>query len=154
MSRAKQFYGAGIDRMFPRDWDSKEPALKAGAPWPPAGRSKQFKDYDEDKVREVLSNPERQHVAPQDPTDPSLRSTQPEVTRAGVQHYMSDEYRQKGALFADQTNPGNVTPVIYHRSDGQSLTLSGHHRGAAALLRGEQFNAIHVHGGYGPPRQG
>ena len=72
-----------------------------------------------------------------------LHSTQTNITLPGVNYYMGDEYRQTGRTFADMDKAGNRFPVVYTR-EGQNKLLSGHHRATAALLRGEQFRAIHI----------
>jgi hypothetical protein len=135
MSRSEQFYGAGsTERLFPND------ALKSPVPWPQAHPTKTHRYYDPRKVDEALSNPEA-HQRPVDPR--GLHATQPEVTRAGVDHYMS------GAkdLYADAHSPGNQHPVVFHDETlSRDVLLSGHHRAATALLRGEQFNPVYVSG--------
>jgi len=152
MSHIDELRGGGLDKLFPRDWDSKEPALMAITPWKMAGGRKNQKQYDQGLVKDALQNPDRYRVAPMDLDDPNLRSTQPSVTRAGVQHYMSDDYRTHGTLYAQQENVGNQKPMVYHRDDGQSLLLSGHHRATAALLGDLPLGAIHVHGPWGAIR--
>jgi len=144
--------GGGLDKLFPRDWDSNEPALMAVTPWKMAGGRKNQTQYDQGLVKDALQNPDRYRVAPMNLGDPNLRSTQHSVTRSGVQHYMSDDYRARGTLYADQGNAGNQKPMVYHRDDGQSLILSGHHRAAAGLLGDKPVDAIHVHGPWGALR--
>lgn len=138
-SQAHRLYGSGdVDALF------NESPMTA-APFPAAGRVKSRKDYDPDVVKGVLTNPDH----PLEDVDPrTLHSTQPNVTRAGVQHYMG------GATtpYADQHNVGNTHPVVYDREDGTSLLLSGHHRAAAALLQGRPLRARRVAGPWGPPR--
>jgi ribosomal protein S18 acetylase RimI-like enzyme len=126
------------DTLFP------DGAVKTSAPWPAMGRRKDVKDYDHDAVREMLKNPPE--LTPVDPR--TLHATQPSITRHGVGHYLSGAE----GTFADHGNPGNEHPVVYHREDGQSLLLSGHHRAAAALLRGEPLMARQIHGPWGGPR--
>ena len=154
MSRISELRGTGLDKLFPRDWDSKEPALTAGTPWGMAGgRRDRVSQYDRGLVKDALQNPDRYRVAPMDLDDPNLRSVQPGVTRMGVQHYMGDDYRTHGTLFADKENAGNQKPMVYHRDDGQSLILSGHHRAVAGLLGDQPVDAIHVHGPWGAERR-
>jgi hypothetical protein len=146
-SRAAEFHGANDpDRLFPGG------GLRAAVPWPAAGRRKSVKDYDKGLVNHVLTHPEEHQMVHVDPTDPNLRATQPEVTRAGVQHYMGSDYARTGQTFADQHNLENEHPVVYDREDGQRLLLSGHHRAAAALLQGKQFTARVVSGPWGESR--
>lgn len=154
MINPDQFYGQGVDFMFP---EGGSPVR--GAPWPRAGRSKQRQDYDQSLVTEALRNPPR--PTPVDPR--TLSSTQPSVTEPGVRYYAEDPtYAQTGRTYADQENPGNQYPVVYHRHDNwppgegdtprESLLLSGHHRGSAALAQGRPLLAIEVSGPWGPPR--
>lgn len=117
------------------------------APWPRAGRQKRRADFDQGRVDAALRNPVLSEVDPR-----NLHSTQPNITRQGVDYYMGTEYERTGSTFADQGQAGNRYPVVYSREDGQNLALSGHHRAAAALLRGENLRAIHVEGPWGPER--
>lgn len=133
-----QFHGIGVDAYF-RDADRSTP------PFPSAGGLKSRRPYDQSLVEEAVR---RGETAPVDPT--TLYATQPWVTRAGVSHYASGATE----LYADKDRPGNQHPVVYHRTNDltgqtQSLILSGHHRATAALLNGQQLNAIQVHGGFG-----
>ena len=137
-----------VNRMHgSRDLDkvSSSAAAPGVAPWPGAGKSKNAPLYDQNVVREALTQPRSQKdIRPQDPRQ--LHATQTGLTRGGVGHYMSDEYAQTGRMHADGSNVGNVNPVMYHKKDGRSLILSGHHRAGAALLQGKQFDAQHVFG--------
>lgn len=136
--RADRVYGKGsIDALFP------DGAPSTSCPWPMAGRFKASPMYDQAAVTKALSDPNRvSHMAEFDPRD--LRSTQPSILRAVVAYYLTDQYRQTGETFADQANPGNKTPVVYVRADGQQILLSGHHRAAVALLRGQPLYALRV----------
>lgn len=146
MSRADEFFGANdMERMFPGG------SPLASAPWPTMGRRRDVKDYDPEIVRAALLHPDRTEIVHVDPRN--FRSTQPSVTRAGVAHYMTDEYERTGRTFADQHNAGNKFPLAYDREDGQRLLLSGHHRGTAALLQGKQFPVRLLQGPWGPPRR-
>lgn len=153
MSDADRLYGAkDIEALFP---EGKE---IASTPWAMAGRRKDRRDYDQALVRDALASPAR--LTDIDPR--ILRSTQPNVTRGGVEYYMGDEYNRTGRTFADQGNVGNAFPVVYSRRnefrtaewqpEEEHLLLSGHHRATAALLQGRQFQARHIQGGYGGPR--
>lgn len=119
----------------------------APAPWPRAGRRKHQRDYDQDLVRQALEGP--QELTDVDPRH--LHSTQPSITKGGVEYYMGDEYEQTGATFADQGNAGNRFPVVYER-EGVNMLLSGHHRASAALLKGRPLAARKVVGPWGPER--
>lgn len=121
---------------------------KALVPWPRAGRRKDRADYDKDVVTRGLSQP-----AQVEDVDPRfLHVTQPHIVRAGVVHYMGDEYDRTGRTFADQGNVGNAFPVVYDRDDGYRLLLSGHHRATAALLKGRGLAARRFSGPWGPER--
>jgi hypothetical protein len=145
MGRAEEFYGAGdVDRMFPGG------APTTVVPWQRAGRRKDVKDYDAERVQAVLQKPQEHELVDIDPRN--LRATQPSLTRAGVKHYLSDEYQRSGKTFADRDQKGNQYPMVYHRDGGQQLLLSGHHRAAAALLQGRQFKGYVVEGPWGAPR--
>ena len=110
-------------------------------PWPRAGRSKHEPLYNREAVHAALRDP-HQHIREVDPR--FLHANQPEVTRAGVKHYMGDEYRQTGRTFADQHMAGNRWPFVYTTRRGMNVILSGHHRATAALLNGDQLRAIHI----------
>jgi hypothetical protein len=126
----------------------------APAPFQRAGRSKQFQDYEVERVHELIRN------APEGlrEVDPRyLLSTQPSVTRPGVNYYMSGEYEKTGKTYADQSHAGNIYPVVYERESERGIEpmlLSGHHRATAALLRGVPLRALVVRGRQGPPRPG
>jgi len=143
--KAESLYGKGIEAL------GSSGGL-VSVPWKSAGSLKSRKDYDPDLVNEAV----RSRKSPE-PVDPrTLRARQPHLRKDVIQHYMTSN-----EVFADQHQAGNRTPVVYvrHPDPGapdwqvpDHMILSGHHRAAAALLRGEQFNAIVVHGGYGPKR--
>jgi hypothetical protein len=126
------------------------------APFRSAGGRRDIKSYDDDLVREhIQREPEKHELVDFDPR--KLKSTQPSVTRSGVEYYLGDKYHETGETFADQTNPGNKHPVVYSRpkmvgGGREHLLLSGHHRASAALLRGETLKVRHIVGPWGPPR--
>lgn len=113
------------------------PSPVGGAPWPRAPRRKGERLYAADLVREGLREPHT--VESVDPT--ILYATQPNLTRPGVEYYLSGEYLRTGRTFADGS-VGNRVPVVYVNSRGEHLILSGHHRAAAALINREPLNAI------------
>ena len=133
---AHRLHGAGSsDALF-------KGATKVITPWPTAGRSKlNPKGYDQGRVDAALRNPS---VQPTEMDPRMLHATQPWVTSPGVSYYMGDDYRKTGRTYADQHQAGNRFPVVYTDLSGQNKLLSGHHRATAALLRGEQFRAIHI----------
>jgi hypothetical protein len=136
-----QFFGVGVDALF-------KGAPKTVAPFPPAGRNKNLKDYDEEAVQTAIAAGETSSVDPR-----TLHSTQPWVTLEGVRHYASG----KEGVFANQDQYGNSNPVVYHRENQgrrTSMLLSGHHRATAALVAGKNLEGvIEATGGFGPPRK-
>lgn len=137
MSRADDLYGK-------KNLDALGTGPSPLVPFPPAGQRKDKHPYDESLVHEAIRS--GQKAEPMDPR--RLKSTQPSLDRAGVRHYMENPH---GPLYNEGTDPGNKTPIVYHRN-GNPILLSGHHRATAALLQGEQFHAIQVHGDWGPDR--
>lgn len=139
-----RLWGQGKGALFHEESGPTTPA-----PFPRAGRSKRRHDYEKPAVKEAIESGVPQPVDPR-----KLSSTQPSVTRGGVEHYMGDEYKRTGETFADQSNPGNKFPVVYVRQTEppEALLLSGHHRATAALLRGEQLDAIVTGGDWGERR--
>ncbi len=144
-------YGRGQQSLFPNG------ETKVTAPFPSAGRRKDRKDYDQGKVTEALNKP----AALEEIDTRGLKASQPWVTGGGVSHYMGAggaEYDRTGVTYADQANPGNKYPVIYHRrnspeeSTSARIILSGHHRATAAHLQGKPLRGIVVHGGWGDKR--
>lgn len=140
----KDLYGKVSD---PDDYFHHHPTRPT--PWKEQGRSTTLQDYDHDKVKQMLQNPEH----PLEDVDPrNLRSSQGSVTREGVKHYMSSgDHAKTGKTFADQGNPGNAHPVVYEHENGDRVLLSGHHRATAALFEGRPLRAKVVRGGR-PPR--
>lgn len=134
-----QFYGKqDIDALF-----KGHPATVA--PFRRAGGRKDRQNYDQSRVQATLRhpNPPMESFNPRD-----LHITQGNVTRAGVQHYLSGAE----GTYADSQQAGNKHPVVYKREDGRNLLLSGTHRATAALLRGKQVRAVVVEGPWGPAR--
>jgi hypothetical protein len=128
-----------LETLFP------EKIPKAGVPFPMARRQKSAMFYDPAVVREELQR--KPNLVDVDPR--MLKSTQPNITRAGVQHYMGEEYRRTGQTFADRGNLGNQFPFVYSRKrdhETEHLILAGHHRAAAALLQGKPLRARRVEG--------
>ena len=130
---AHRLYGQGVDPAF-------KGAPKIGTPWPKAGRLKTDPGYDPQLVHNALKDPSA-HMMEMDPRH--LHSTQPWVTKPGVDYYSGSEYRETGRTFADQHQAANQYPIVYQRG-GQNKLLTGHHRATAALLHGEQFHGIFI----------
>lgn len=124
-----------IDTLFP------DGAAMTVPPWPRAGSRKDRTDFDTHVVDNAVRERKLVSVDPR-----NLHSTQGGLTRAGVSHYLqSDENYKEG------WKAGNKDPVVYDRN-GTQMLLSGHHRAATALLRGEQFDAVLAKGDWGAPR--
>lgn len=149
-SRTAGLYGArDVSRIFGT-------GAKAPVPWRQPIQNKRRQMYSPDIVHHALSQP----ISPEHglvPIDPRhLQATQPHLVRAAVQHYMGDQFRTTGQTFADQHNVGNRYPFVYSRTreggETDHILLAGHHRAAAALLKGEPLMARHVEGGWGPDR--
>lgn len=138
-SRANEVFGAGdVDALF-----HGNPTTPV--PWPTAPRSRTHRTANDELVYNAVTNPDRFETRAVDPR--SLHATQPGLVRAATSHYMSGDYERTGETYADQNNSGNRQPVVFHDLDsGRNVLMSGHHRGAAHLLRGEQFNVLWVPG--------
>ena len=126
-------YGKGVQGLFGNSQTTTT------TPWPSAPRKKGQKPIDRELIREALNNPKIEAVDPR-----LLHATQPGIVRSHVDYYMTDEYRKTGKTAADQHNPTNAFPMIYVNKDGRHIILSGHHRAAAALAKGEPLPAIIV----------
>lgn len=139
--RASRLWGQGISKLFPAG-----SAPTTVVPWPSGGRRKAATDYDASLVRLCLTQPPWL-----DEIDPRrLWATQPGITHAGVEYYLNDpRYRRLGRTYADREKLSNAYPLIYRRDDGQNLILGGHHRSAAALLRGSPVLALITSGPWG-----
>jgi hypothetical protein len=126
--RAAGMFGKGYDAMF----GSGSPT--ATLPYADAARLKSEPMYDERLVAKGIADGVLEDVDPR-----NLATSQPKVTASGVKHYLDDP----SSLYADQTSAGNAHPIVYIRRGSKNL-LSGHHRAAAALLRGVPMKAIVV----------
>ena len=129
-------FGNGAEGIF-----GKSGALTTPTPWPSAKRWKDRPLYDRDAVNAAILNPPKLQ-----PVDPRiLRSTQPSITRHHLDYYMSDAWQRTGRTSADQSSAGNKFPVVWVTKTGEHVILSGHHRAAAALAKGEALPSIVVH---------
>ncbi len=145
VTRAHRAFGKGLNALFPDDGDGPAPSVTT--PWPSASESKDRKTFDEDLVARSITHP---HEFPTEELDPrELRARQPKLLRQHVKSYMDGTRDQD----AQDSRLGNDVPRVYHRTDDdQKIILSGHHRAAAALLKGEPFHAKIIRGGWGPAR--
>lgn len=142
-SRADDVYGSNdIEKLFNGNGQT-------GAPWEPAGQSKSKMTYDKDLVARSITHPNEFPVEEHDPR--TFRSTQPNVTREGVSHYLEGREGTYGETQGDH-RLGNDLPRVYNREDGQKLLLTGHHRAAAALIKGTPLKAVTINGPWGKPR--
>lgn len=150
---AEHVYGTNdINSLFPTG-NSVRPI-----PWEQQARLKDRHDYDANLVQHAIRHPE-QHMDSVDPRN--LHGSQPSITRQGLHYYMHEPtWRETGHTFKDNDQLMNRHPVVYTREPNprnprngpEHVLLSGHHRAAAALLRGEPLQAIHVHGPWGERR--
>lgn len=126
--RAVAAFGKGFSALFPAD--SGPTAI---SPWQHAGRRIDEPLYDKALVAKALVNP---HYQPVDPRN--LHSIQDGITKAGLRHYLSDPNKP--------FDPNNSDPaIVYVRArNRQKVILAGHHRAAAALVKGQPFYAIVV----------
>jgi 8-oxo-dGTP pyrophosphatase MutT (NUDIX family) len=69
-------------------------------------------------------------------------ATQPRVTKRGVDHYLSNPEHKPGS--GRPNYPANERP-IFVKHGGDYFTLDGHHRTAAAMLRGDKSVEGHVY---------
>lgn len=151
--RAEQVFGSN-DLAKIASGPVATPPWKSANSW--HGKPLYSKDAVRSAVKEVREG--KPHLADVDPR--YLYATQPGLTRHGVDHYLGQHSTE--ASLADTENSGNKYPVIYKRdnragnpdlpewwNDHDHIILSGHHRAAAALLRGEQFKAVLVEGPHG-----
>jgi hypothetical protein len=145
---SSQFYGKGSEALFPEGSFDVRPA-----PWPSASKERHRKDWDSDAVRSLLREPpELSEVDPRE-----LHASQRSITRQGLNYYMADDYRKTGETYADKGREANRFPVVYKREPGktgrpENVILTGHHRAAAALAKGEPLRARIVEGPWGKPR--
>jgi len=113
----------------------------APVPWDRAARSKEKPLYDAELVKHTVQKARNEDIAEFDPR--TLSANQPAITSSGVRHYLNNE----SGLFADKGDVGNQIPFVYVKRDtGQGIILAGHHRAAAALLRGKPLRARGVIG--------
>ncbi len=135
--RGHDVYGSNnLDRLFP------EGSPITSTPWPMAPRTKTKPiPYSKELLGKALMDPGK-HMDEVDPRH--LHAYQASITRAGVNYYMGDHYKNTGETFADGHHAANQVPVIYTRHTGESIILAGHHRAAAALLKGEKLQCMHV----------
>lgn len=130
-----QDYGAGGVEYHPRN--------TTPVPWPQAHPHSIVRQLDP-KVRGSWGS------APMEEVDPrSLHASQPSLTSTGLEHYF-------GAKDFDQLHDttrgaSNLHPIVYHlerpRQEAMNVLLSGHHRAATALMRGNPLKALVVRGG-------
>ena len=131
----RRLHGAkDIHALFPRDIPA------TGTPWPSASRRKGEPKFDQEAVSAELSRPPS--LVRIDPR--ILSSGQPGLVRAGVAHYLDNpEYAEVGHTFEAGRNLGNQFPFVVTKrhpvAGHEHVIISGHHRAAAALLRGEHL---------------
>lgn len=125
-----------IERLFPGQ------IPKTLTPWPGANKRTLYTPRLTEGVHaELEREPRTVDIDPR-----ILTAGQPHLVRAGVEHYMGDEFERTGRTFEPGHNVGNQFPfVVTKRSNSPNMPeyehvlLSGHHRAAAALLRGRKL---------------
>lgn len=132
--RLDRAFGRGAEGIF-----GTGQGLTTTTPWPRAPRRKGEVLYQEGPIREALARPILESVDPR-----MLYATQPNLVRAHFDYYMGETYRQTGRTSADQASTVNAFPVVWVNKRGERLIVSGHHRAAAALAKGESLPAIVV----------
>jgi hypothetical protein len=120
-----------IDALFP------DAAPTTAVPWPVA--SARVDAVEREMLHDLLSvAPRADQFVELDPRQ--VHASQSGLTRAGVEYYLTGEYRRSGRTYAAQFDVGNKYPVVRERA-GKLVLLGGHHRCAAALLEGEPLLA-------------
>lgn len=79
-----------------------------------------------------------------DPTTTPLTATQTRLTPGSLRKAIENPTRQGRA----GTGGPRDVPVIYRDPKGDHYVLDGHHRAAAHMLAGRQFNAVVLHSGH------
>lgn len=108
-------------------------------PWQQMNR---FKPYDKPMVGKIVEGPsDTSSMRTFDPR--MLHANQPSLVVAPFLHY----FNREPGLARDKEQVGNLHPFVYiHRGTGVHRLLSGHHRAAAALLRGKPLHAKYAIG--------
>lgn len=127
--RIERAYNKGPEGMFGNSQTTTT------IPWPSAPRLKGRRQFDPDLVQRAMANPVIEKVDPR-----LLYGTQPSIVRSHFDHY----YAGSPGLAADQHQASNAHPIVYVNTTGQHLLLSGHHRAAVALSKGDDLDAIVV----------
>ncbi len=115
-----------VDSMF-------KGAPKTTVPWPQGGRLRGIPKIDPRLIRDVLASPAV--LAEVDPT--TLHANQPWIVAEHVAYYLGDQWRRTGRTSADRWEAANRFPLVLPDYRGRPTIVAGHHRSAAALLRGE-----------------
>lgn len=112
-------------------------AARIPAPWPVHARLKSTPKFDHDTVAQVLASP-----AVLTQIDPGeLAANQPWILAEHVAYYLGDTWLLTGRTSADRGEPMNRFPLVLPDYLGRLTIVAGHHRAAAARLRGEQLLA-------------
>jgi 8-oxo-dGTP pyrophosphatase MutT (NUDIX family) len=85
---------------------------------------------------------EKGEIGPVPLHGPKVYATQPRVTKRGVDTYLSNPEHKSGS--GRPNYPANDRP-IFVKHGGDYYTLDGHHRTAAAMLRGDKHVEGHVY---------
>lgn len=74
----------------------------------------------------------------------NLVGTQDGLQSGALSHYLGDNYREHGELFDKSRGEDNDHPVVVGFMR-RNFLMTGHHRAAAALLKGEPLQARYRH---------
>jgi hypothetical protein len=113
--QASQFYGRGVEHMFPQE------ASTAPTPWPTAHRYRDTRPYDEERVRQTLmAPPQLQEIDPR-----NLHSTQPSITRSGVEYYSNPPMRAIREQYTSAFPRSTADPTGVATAGASSYQLTG-----------------------------
>ena len=112
-------------------------APKIAAPWPRRGGLRGVPRVDPALVAGVLASPAV--LAEVDPT--TLNANQSWIVAEHVAYYLTDQWHVTGRTSADQWEIMNRFPLVLPDYRGRPTIMAGHHRAAAAMLRGEPLVA-------------
>ena len=112
-------------------------APRIPTPWTVHATLKHLPRIDEERVQRVLASPAA--LAEVDPG--TLAASQPWILSEHVAYYLGDAWWRTGRTSADQWSPMNRFPLVLPDYLGRLTIVAGHHRAAAALLRGRPLLA-------------
>jgi hypothetical protein len=122
-------------------------APRTPVPWPRSGRLKHAPNIDPALVNSVLSSPAV--LVEVDPR--SLHANQPWLLAEHVAYYLTDTWWRTGRTARDQWAVMNRFPLVLPDHRNRLTIVAGHHRAAAAMLRGEPLMARVAPGSWDVP---